>query len=66
VLLVLFGACHKADDLSGLLAEHMANKIILVYPLHDDDDAALVVLAAVKGVVEPAVGTVSLVRAGGR
>jgi len=57
-----FGDCRKAHDLPRLLAEDVANQIILMQALHDDDDgaAALVVLAAIEGVVEPIVGGLPL------
>jgi hypothetical protein len=40
----------------------MADEVVLVQPLHDNDDRAvpLVVEAAVKGVIVPCIGTVSL------
>jgi hypothetical protein len=49
---VLFGDCRKADDLPRLLGEHMAHEIVLVQPLHDDDNGAVTL------VVEPAVEAV--------
>ena len=62
VHLVGFGDRRKAHDLPRLLGEHMANEIILVQPLHDDDDGAvaLVVEPAVEGVVKPVVGRLPL------
>src|SRR5207248_7776110 len=67
VHLVGLGDRRKAQDLPTLLREHMADEIVLVQPLHDDDDGAmaLVVEPAVKGVVVPLVGGFSL-RVGGR
>jgi hypothetical protein len=37
---VLFGDCRKGDDVPWLLSEHMANEIVLVEPLQDDDNGA--------------------------
>ena len=58
VHLVGFGDRREAHDLPGLLPEHVADEIVFVQPLHDDDDGAmpLVVEPAVEGVVEPLVG----------
>ena len=44
-------------DLPRLLAEHVADQIVLVEPLHDDDDGAtaLVIEPAVEGMDEPLV-----------
>jgi hypothetical protein len=62
VPLLGFGDRWKAHDLPRLLAEHVADQIILVQALHGDDDGAvaLVVLLAVEGVVEPLVGGLPL------
>ena len=56
--LVGFGDRRKAHDLPRLLREHVADEVVLVQPLHDDDDGAmpLVVEPAVEGVDEPLVG----------
>jgi hypothetical protein len=45
-----------------LLREDVADEIVLVQPLHDDDNhaVALVIMPAVEGMVEPVVGAVSL------
>ena len=45
-----------------LLAEHVADEVVFVQPLHDDDDGAalLIVLPAVEGVVVPLVGGLPL------
>ena len=62
VLLVLFGDCREAQNFPLLLAEDVADQVVFVQPLHDDDDGAtaLVVLPAVEGVVEPFVGGLPL------
>ena len=62
VHLVGFGAGREAENLPRLLREDMADEVVLVQPLHDNDDRAvpLVVEAAVKGVIVPCIGTVSL------
>jgi hypothetical protein len=62
VLLVGFGDRRKAQDLPQLLREHVADEVVLVQPLHDDDDGAvaLVIEPAVKGVVVPLVGGFAL------
>ena len=54
---VLFGDCRKGEDLPRLLSEHMANEIVLVQPLHNDDNGActLVVEPTVESVAEPLV-----------
>jgi len=56
--LVGFGDRRKAEDLPRLLCENVADEVVLVQPLHDDHDSAvaLVVEAAVEGVVKPLVG----------
>src|SRR6516162_1426533 len=58
VHLVGFGDRRKAHNLPRLLAEHVANQVVLVQPLHDDDDAAkaFVVEPAVESVEVPFVG----------
>jgi len=60
--LVVFGDRRKAHDLPILLRHHVAGEIVLVQPVHDQDDrtAAGVVQPAVKGVVEPVVGCLPL------
>jgi hypothetical protein len=60
--LVRFGDRRKPHDLPRLLGDHVADDVVLVQPLHDDDDGAilLVILAAVEGVVEPVVGGLAL------
>src|SRR5207302_3289378 len=57
VHLVGFGDCRKAQDFPVLLSEHVADEVVLVQPLHDEDDRAvpLVVEPAVQGVDEPLV-----------
>jgi hypothetical protein len=57
--LVGFGDRWKAQDVPRLLRQHVADKIVLVQPLHDDDDGAvpLVVQTAVERVVKPLVGS---------
>jgi hypothetical protein len=59
--LVGFGDRPKGHDLPRLLPEHVADKVVLVQPLHDDDDgaAALVVKPAVEGVGVPIIGGIS-------
>src|SRR6516164_4901808 len=59
--LVGFGDRRKAQDLPRLLREDMADEVVLVQPLHDDDNGAvaLVVEPAIEGVVKP-VGRFSL------
>jgi hypothetical protein len=49
VHLIGFGDRRKAHDLPRLLGEHMADEVVLVQPLHDDDDGTTAL------VVEPAV-----------
>ena len=62
VHLVGFGERRKAQDLPRLLREHVADEVVLVQPLHDDDDraVALVVQSAVESVVVPLVGGFAL------
>src|ERR1700746_1046721 len=57
VHLVGFGDRREAQNLPRLLREHVADEVVLVQPLHDQDDraVALVVEPAVKGVDEPLV-----------
>ena len=59
VLLIGFGDGRKAEHLPSLLRENMADQIVLVQPLHDDDDGAmpLVVEPAVERVVKPLFGS---------
>ena len=56
--LVRLGDRRKAHDVPILLRQHVADQIVLVQPVHDQDDGPLllVVEAAVEGVVEPLVG----------
>ena len=58
VHLLGFGDRRKAHHLPRLLPEHVADEVVLVQPLHDDDDGprALVVEPAVEGVGVPLVG----------
>jgi hypothetical protein len=62
VRLVSFGDRRKGHNLPRLLAQHMADQIIFVQPLHDDDNGAVlfVVLPAVEGVIVPVVSGVPL------
>jgi len=55
--LVGFGDRWEAHNLPWLLAEHVADEVVLVEPLHDDDDGAtaLVIEPAVEGMDEPLV-----------
>src|SRR5207248_889910 len=57
-----FGDRRKAQDFPVLLAEDVADEVVFVQPLHDDDDGAalLIVLPAVEGVVVPLVGGLPL------
>ena len=59
--LVGFGDRRKAHHLPWLLAEHVADEVVLVQALHDDDDAAtaFVVEPAVESVEVPFVGGVA-------
>jgi hypothetical protein len=59
---VRFGDRRKAQNLPRLLREDVADGIVFVQPLHDQDDGttALVVLTAVESVVVPLVGGLSL------
>jgi len=56
--LVRLGDRRKAHDVPILLRQHVADQIVLVQPVHDQDDGALILVleAAVEGVVEPLVG----------
>ena len=60
--LVLLGDCREAHDLPRLLRQHVADEIVFVQPVHDEDDRAreLVVQPAVEGVVEPVVRRLAL------
>ena len=60
--LVVFGDRREAHDFPRLLREDMADEVVLVQPLHDDDNGAvaLVVEPAIEGVVKPLVGRFSL------
>ena len=62
VRLVVIGDRRDTHDLPRFLGQHVADEIVLVQPVHDQDDGArlLVVEAAVKGVVEPLVGRLAL------
>ena len=55
MLLVLLGDGRETEDLPRLLAKDVADEVIFMQPLHDDDDGAmpLVILPAVESVVEP-------------
>jgi hypothetical protein len=55
--LVVLGDCREAHDLPILLAQNVADQIILVQPVHDQDDRTLplVIEATVEGMVEPLV-----------
>ena len=61
VHLVGFGDRWEAHNLPWLLAEHVADEVVLVQPLHDDDDAAtaFVIEPAVESVEVPLVGGVA-------
>jgi len=61
--LVVLGDRREAHDIPILLRHHMAREIVLVQPVHDQDDRPhpSVVQPAVKGVVEPVVGRLPLV-----
>jgi hypothetical protein len=52
----------ESEDIPVLLTEHVADEVVLVQPLHDDDNGAatLVVEPAVKRVIVPLVGGSSL------
>jgi len=62
VRLLGFGNRRKAQNLPGLLREDVADEVVFVQPLHDDDDGAvpLVVEPAVEGMVVPIVGGLPL------
>ena len=62
VHLVHFGDRRKAQDFPLLLRENMADQVVLMQPLHDDDDGAvpLVVESAVESMDEPLVAGVPL------
>src|SRR5207237_10046963 len=62
VLLVLFGDGREAQNFPLLMAEDVADEVVFMEPLHDDDYGAmlLVVLPAVEGVVIPFVGELPL------
>jgi hypothetical protein len=53
--LVVLGDCREAHDVPRLLRQHVAGEIVLVQPVHDQDDGAreLVVEPAVERVVVP-------------
>jgi hypothetical protein len=52
---VVLGDRRRAHDLPIFLGQHVAGEIILVQPVHDQDDRTRpgVVQSAVEGVVEP-------------
>src|SRR5271166_1532152 len=56
---VLLGDRREAHDLPIFLGQHVADEIVLVQPVHDQDDGTLllVVQSAVEGMVEPLVGS---------
>jgi hypothetical protein len=56
--LVLLGDRRKAQNLPILLRQYMAGEVVLVQPVHDQNDRTprLVVQPAVEGVVVPFVG----------
>jgi hypothetical protein len=58
VPLVGLGDCREAHDLPILLPQHVADQIVLVQPVHDQNDRTLllVVEPAVEGMVKPLVG----------
>src|SRR5216683_7255283 len=58
VRLLGFGNRRKAQNLPRLLPEDVADEVVFMQPLHDDDDGAvaLVVEPAVEGMVVPIVG----------
>jgi hypothetical protein len=60
--LVRLGDRRKAQNLPWLLGQDVADEVVLVQPLHDDDDGAisLVVEPAIKRVIEPFVGRLPL------
>ena len=62
VHLVHFGDRRKAQDFPLLLRENMADQVVLVQPLHDDNDGAvpLVVESAVESMDEPLVAGLPL------
>ena len=41
MILVLLGYCRKRDDLPRLWLQLVTDQIVLMQPLHDNDDAAL-------------------------
>ncbi len=55
--LIFFGNCGEPDHFPRFQDEDMANKIVLMQPPHDQNDApsSLVVQPAIEGVVEPIV-----------
>src|SRR5438132_2786836 len=59
--LVGFSDRWKAHHLPRLLPEHVADEVVLLLPLHDDDDGAtaFVVEPTVESVEEPLIGGVS-------
>jgi hypothetical protein len=61
VLLIFFRNRREPHHLPVFLAEHMANQVVLVEPLLDNDDrgCALVVLAAEQRVVVPIIGALT-------
>jgi hypothetical protein len=59
---VRFGERRQCEEVPGFLRQHVAREVVLVQPVHDEDDrpGVLVVEAAVEGVVEPFVGRLAL------
>jgi len=62
VRLVVLGDRREAHDLPWLLRQHVADQVVFVQPVHDQDDRTLplVVEARVEGVVEPLVRCLAL------
>jgi len=62
VHLVGFSDRRNAHDLPRLLGEHMADEVVLVQPLHDDDypAGAFVIEPAVQRVGKPFIGGFAL------
>jgi hypothetical protein len=56
VHLVGFGDRRKAQDLPRLLREHVADEVVFVQPLHDDDDGAVAFVVQSALPVELGVG----------
>jgi len=62
VAFVLLGNHREGDHLPRLMFEHVPDKVVLVEPLHDQNDAAglLVIEATEQGVVVPFVDRLAL------